>query len=89
MKTQRVALLLTFVLVGAVSSAVFADGPVAPSPTDPCSAQQAAVDQAQAAMKVTPVASSTRVAQATRADLKAKKQALKCCRSPKLASCTQ
>jgi hypothetical protein len=89
MKALKFALFLAFVMVAAVSTVVFAAGPLPSSPTDPCAAQEAAVDQAHAAMKVTSVAASTRVAQATKADFKAKRQALKCCRSPKLASCTQ
>jgi hypothetical protein len=89
MKTLRVVLFVTSVLGIIAAGAVFAAGP-APSPKlDPCLAQQAAVDQAQAAMKTTPEASSAGVARSVKAAFKAKRQALLCCRSPKLASCAR
>ncbi len=55
-----------------------------------CSAEQAAVDSAIAAMKAaTPGQQSPDTVKATKADYKAKKAALNCCKNPKMAGCAK
>jgi hypothetical protein len=62
--------------------------PLATHPT--CTAEQTAVEQALAAMRAyQPASSSADVVRAAKADLKNKREALKCCRNPKLYGCTR
>lgn len=87
MTTWRLMLFVAISLLGSGAPALaFAAGSTA---TVRCSTEQEAVVQALAAMRATPAASSTTAAHNVKADFKAKRHALMCCRSPKLSTCAR
>lgn len=89
MKTIRIALFVTSILGLNAGVAPFVAG-AEPSPGgDRCAAQQAAVEQAQVAMKRTPGGATASETRAVKADYSAKRKALECCRNPAAVSCAQ
>jgi hypothetical protein len=87
-------LLLVFIAAGILGAAA---APSAISAVSPplsshltCPNEQAAVDQAVAAMRAyQPGTLSAAAVRAAKADLQNKRDALKCCRNPKLYGCTK
>jgi hypothetical protein len=84
-------LLSVLVLAAMLGGTVVAAGPTPTATTDPCAAEQAAFNQAKAAMRAYQPGrlAPTVPMSVAKADLQNKRSALNCCRTPTLAGCSK